>query len=255
MLRPVKKVATNQQVLSSLKAFLEHEQLEVGSRLPSERKLAEMLNVSRSSVREVISALSFLGVVKSKQGDGTYLIASLRKLLSQPDHLFTLQESLDLVEVAEVRSGIEPFVASLAAERATTQDFRKIGKHLEIMRHYSMKDREHFWNSDLQFHLGIASACGNPVMKRMMSAVLENFRQYFEIVRQKYQDDLAEVVAIHEKIYESLRHRDKDQAYTAMTQHMLLSQRITTGWVQEVHAPSQKNPGPRNGRRKEFRFS
>jgi len=242
MLRPVKKVATNQQVLSSLKAFLEHEQSKVGSKLPSERKLAEMLNVSRSSIREVIGALAFLGVVKSKQGDGTYLVASLRKLLSHPDHIFMLQESLDLAVVAEARSAIEPFVASLAAERATTEDLRKIRKHLDIMRRHSLKEREYFWRSDLQFHMSIAVACGNPVMKRMMSAILENLRQYFEIVRQKFQDedDLAEVLVIHENILAALRHRDKDLAYVAMTEHMSMSQLITSGWAQGEPALSQK---------------
>lgn len=255
LLHPVKKIATNQQVLSSLKAFLQHENLKVGCKLPSERKLAKMLNVSRPSIREVTSALGFLGIVKSKQGDGTYLVASLRKLLSQPDHLFTLQQSLDLAEVAEARSAIEPFVASLAATRITNEDLRALGKYLKGMKTGSKIDRTLFWHSDRQFHLRIAQACGNHVLKRMMSAVMENLREYFEAVQHKYQGDLTEVLVVHEGVFDALRRRDKDQAHSAMTRHMEMSRRITTEWARQVAALGRKQSGATKGRSEESGIS
>ncbi len=86
-----------------------------------------MLNVSRPSLREVLKALSLLGIIRPKQGDGTYLSASVRKVLNRPDRILILQDSMDLVELAEARLAVEPYVASLAAARASEQDVRNIG--------------------------------------------------------------------------------------------------------------------------------
>src|SRR5579871_6459794 len=89
LLRPIERVTVNQQVVARLKSFLQSENVRVGSKLPSERRLASMLNVGRPSIREVLRSLNILGIVKSKQGDGTYLISSIHRLLSDPDHILT----------------------------------------------------------------------------------------------------------------------------------------------------------------------
>ena len=71
LLRPIKRVGVNEQILSRMKAYLDHEDVKVGSKLPSERQLAAMLDVSRPSVREVLRTLAAMGIVTPKQGRGT----------------------------------------------------------------------------------------------------------------------------------------------------------------------------------------
>ncbi len=223
LLPPVEKVAINQQILARLKAFLDQEHLRVGSKLPSERQMATMLHVSRPSIREVLRALSILGIVKPKQGDGTYLASSVRKVLSRPEEILTLQERLDLVELAEARSAIEPTVASLTARRASESDLGTIGEHLEGMRK-NVKNRDRFLYHDLQFHLSIMKACGNDVLKRMMSVVLETLFDHGAQVARNY-GDLAKIQALHGNILGALRRRDPRAARAAMTRHMRVSRK------------------------------
>ncbi len=195
----------------------------MGSRLPSERQLAGMLNVSRPSIREVLKALSILGIVKPKQGDGTYLASSLRKVLNNPDRILTLQESLDLVELAEARSAIEPFVASLAATRASKEDLRLIREQLAGMR-ANLRNPAQFLRHDLQFHLSITNACGNDVLSRMVSVVLEALFQHGPQVARNY-SELASILTLHETIFDALRRHDPRSARSAMTRHMRVSRK------------------------------
>jgi GntR family transcriptional regulator, transcriptional repressor for pyruvate dehydrogenase complex len=221
VLRPIERVGINEQILSRLKEFLEQKHLKVGSRLPSERELASLLRVSRPSVREVLRALAILGIVKSKQGDGTYLAASLHRVLNLPDQVLTLQASLDLVELAEARSAIEPVVTSLAATRASRDDLIRIHDQLLEMKR-SLEDRRRFLQHDLEFHLSIMRACGNDVLKRMMSVVLEKLFDHSQQVAQNY-SNLSRIWALHEAVYKALCRRDAREARAAMLRHMKIS--------------------------------
>ncbi|MGH9398203.1 MAG: FadR/GntR family transcriptional regulator [Terriglobia bacterium] len=221
LLRPIERTGINQQILARLKEFLEQKQLKVGSKLPSERKIAALLHVSRPSIREVLRGLAVLGIVKSKQGDGTYLAASLTRVLNLPDQILTLQESLDLVELAEARSAIEPVVASLAAARASREDLLRVHEQLQEMKR-SLEDRLRFLQHDFEFHLSIARACGNDVLKRMMSVVLEKLFEHSYQVAQNY-GDLCNIWKLHGVIYQALCAHDARAARAAMIRHMKVS--------------------------------
>lgn len=221
LLRPIERTGINQQILERLKEFLEQKQMKVGAKLPSERRIAALLHVSRPSIREVLRGLAVLGLVKSRQGDGTYLVASLGKVLSLPDQFLALQESLDLVELAEARSAIEPVVAALAAARASQEDLARVHEQLHEMKR-SLKARLRFLQHDFEFHLSIARACGNDVLKRMMSVVLEKLFDHSSRVAQNY-GDLLEIWKLHELIYLALCAHDERAARAAMIRHMKVS--------------------------------
>ena len=181
-LRPIKRESLNQQIFSRLETYLEQGHLKVGSQLPSERQLATLLGVSRPSIREVLKALSILGIVKSRQGQGTYLVTSIGTLLGCPDGNLNLRQRVDLVEVAEARSTVEPIVASLAALRASDQELREIDREFEGMR-ANVKDSVTFHKHDLQCHRLILKACGNLALQKMLAPALEHLNSY----RQKLQ--------------------------------------------------------------------
>jgi len=240
LLRPIERVTVNQQVIARLKAFLQSEHLTVGSRLPSERRLASMLNVSRPSVREVLRSLNILGIVKSKQGEGTYLVSSIHRLLSDPDHILTFQESLNLAELAEARFTIEPLVASLAAVRASKEELSQIEEHLHGMRR-SLIDRAKFLEHDLQFHLAIVRACGNDVLKRMMSVVLKGLFDHGAQLVKNY-SDLGAIYRLHADIYSALERHDPRAARSAMSRHMRVSKKEN---VRSARSTAEKEDGLR----------
>jgi GntR family transcriptional repressor for pyruvate dehydrogenase complex len=217
-LRPIKRESLNQQIFSRLEAYLEQGHLKVGSQLPSERQLATLLGVSRPSIREVLKALSILGIVKSRQGQGTYLVTSFGTLLERPDGQLNLRQRVDLVEVAEARSTIEPIVASLAAVRASDQELREINRELEAMRG-SVKDGVLFLQHDLQCHRLILKACGNVVLQRMLAPALEHLYSYRQKLK-AYGDRQPRMLKFHENVVRALRSRDSRAARRAMSQHM-----------------------------------
>ena len=70
-LSPVKKVRVIEEILDKMRALVDSGKLAKGSKLPSERDLCAMLSVSRPSLREALKVLDILGVIKTRQGDGT----------------------------------------------------------------------------------------------------------------------------------------------------------------------------------------
>jgi GntR family transcriptional repressor for pyruvate dehydrogenase complex len=217
-LRPIKRESLNQQIFSRLEAYLEQGHLKVGSQLPSERQLATLLGVSRPSIREVLKALSILGIIKSRQGQGTYLVASFGTLLGRPDGHLNLRQRVDLVEVAEARSTIEPIVASLAAVRASDQELRDISREFEAMQ-ASVKEPVAFLQHDLQCHRLILKACGNVVLQKMLAPALEHLYTYRQKLK-AYGDRQPNNLKFHENIVRALQSRDGRAARAAMSEHM-----------------------------------
>lgn len=241
LLRPIEKVTVNQQVIARLKTFLESEHLKVGSRLPSERDLASMLKVSRPSIREVLRALNILGIIKSKQGEGTYLVSSIQKLLTDPDHVLTFQESLDLAELSEARSAVEPAVAALTAARASKEELREIQAHLQGMKR-NLRNRTEFLEHDLLFHLSVLKACGNDVLKRMMSVVLKGLFDHGAQLIENY-SDLSDIYPLHENIFDAVRKHDPRAAQSAMTHHSQVSRKEN---VRPIRKPVYNDNGSRS---------
>src|SRR5438874_2656896 len=81
--RPVERLSTASLVARQLLEELSKESFSPGTRLPSERDLAQMLGVGRSTLREAISALELLGIIEIRPGSGSYLKADSSQLLSQ----------------------------------------------------------------------------------------------------------------------------------------------------------------------------
>src|SRR5690606_7409542 len=109
-------------------------QLSPGDRLPSERDLADQLQVSRASLREALRALEIAGIVAAKQGGGTYIREVFDDGILSPLSM-VLDASTDLVgDLWEVRSIFEPAIASRAAIRAQPDDIASLEKIVEQQR-------------------------------------------------------------------------------------------------------------------------
>jgi len=167
------------------KAFLEIAQeiqkqlsegvLHQGDRLPSERVLAEIYQTSRATVREALRALEIIGVIESRVGQGTFIKS---ESLPVQDQLFTeIANETSPSEVFEARFSIEPYLADLAAFRATQEDLKTIEKILEETKdclHFEelTADIFHgFEKLDSQFHYQIALAAKNSFLLRVIDII------------------------------------------------------------------------------------
>ncbi len=198
-----------------------------GTRLPPERQLAATLEVGRSAVREALAALELLGVVDVRPGSGTYLRGDTSELLPQTLSWGLLLGERNTAELLEVRSGLEIYVARLAAERLTDRQLASLGRHVERMRD-SVGDLSAFVKADLAFHHEIATAAENSLLLDLLQVVRSLLRIW---VDRAVQDRAHARIALdeHEAVFRALAARDGDAAASAMAAHMATaSARLST---------------------------
>src|SRR3982751_4426671 len=113
-------------VVQSIKAMITRGELVAGSRLPIEKDLAVSLGVSRGSLREGVRALAIMGVLETRQGDGTYVTSLDSNLLIAPmGFMVDLQTRADSADLQSVRRVLEAEAAARAAVRITDDELKK----------------------------------------------------------------------------------------------------------------------------------
>lgn len=192
--------------------------IQAGTRLPPERHLATVLGVGRSAVREALAALEILGIVDVRPGSGTYLRGTASELLPQTLRWGLLIGERNTTELLELRSGLEIYVARLAASRATASDLEAIADRVVSMR-ASVGNLNAFARADLEFHHSLAEAAGNKVLIDQLHVV----RSLLQVYADRAVHDEAEAliaIAEHDAVHKALVAGDEDAAASAMALHM-----------------------------------
>ncbi len=189
-----------------------------GTRLPPERRLAATLGVGRSAVREALAALEVLGIVDVRPGSGTYLRGQASELLPQTLRWGLLIGERSTAELLELRSGLEIYVARLAAGRVEASELASLRSHVERMR-ASIGDLRAFARADSDFHAALAAAAGNAVLIDLLHIVRSLLQVYAD--RAVHDQDEARVaVDEHDAVYRALERGNADAAASAMATHM-----------------------------------
>lgn len=197
--------------------------LEPGTRLPPERQLAATLGVGRSAVREALAALEILGIVDVRPGSGTYLRGTASELLPETLRWGLLIGTKHTAELLELRSGLEIYVARLAAGRAAAVDTRALADSLERMERAD-GDLKAFALADLDFHNALAAAARNDTLVDLLNVVRSLLQVYAD--RAVHDADEAEAaVAEHGAIFRAIELGDEDAAASAMAAHMATASR------------------------------
>lgn len=201
--------------------------LKVGQALPSERRLVEKLQCSRSALREGLRILRGRGVVETEHGRGTF-VADLHKAAAATPmmHLFSSQ-TRTIYDLLEVRALLEGESARLAAIRATDVDRLLITQCYEAMlaAHENPEahdPREHA-RLDHDFHRAISEASHNPVLvhtleslsELMLSTVFASVNNLYFRPAQKRQIDRQ-----HTKLYHAVIEQTPEQAQRAAREHI-----------------------------------
>jgi GntR family transcriptional regulator, transcriptional repressor for pyruvate dehydrogenase complex len=189
-----------------------------GSRLPSERRLAESLGVGRSAIREAIAVLEVLGIVEVRVGSGTYVRGTISDLLPQAIDWGLMLGERHTRDLVETRQHLEAVTARLAAQRATDDDVAHLRSRLDRMRETAELVAE-FTDADVEFHLELARIAGNTVLRDILHSVRALLRVWIQ--RAVGADgDTAATLAEHVAVFEAIERRNPDAATTAMARHM-----------------------------------
>ena len=216
--RQVRKTKIYHEIVEQIKGLITEGRIKPGDRLPPERELAELFKASRNSVRDAIRVLEQMGLIESRQGDGTYVRTLSPEELAEPLALCLLQSRTQMGELWEVRRVLEPALAESAAARITEEELAELEAVLDAQR---QKVEAGFiaLEEDAAFHYGIAQAARNGVMLRVMDTLVDLLRQSRERSLQQ-RDRPAYSHVGHVRILAALRRRDPAAARAEMLQHL-----------------------------------
>jgi len=180
----------------------------VGEKLPPERTLAGMLNVSRTAVREALSVLQTMGIVEPRVGDGTYLVGIPPAEIGVDEALDALEESGTLYQVWQVRRELESILARLAAETASPKDLSLVHRALlDLETAVASGDPDEYLEANNRFHLAVAEAGKNPFLRRALLPLLEitKFQLARHVTSGYVSSHAAQLVEKHQEILNALR--------------------------------------------------
>ncbi|WP_154792414.1 FadR/GntR family transcriptional regulator [Occultella kanbiaonis] len=204
--------------------------LAAGDRLPVEKDLAARFDVSRGSLREAVRALAALGVVESRQGDGTYVTSLDPALLVGPLGLAVdLQAAGHGAHIHSVRRLLEVEAAGLAAtqglastpERSDAVDAIEAAAAMLAEVPPGGLDRAAFLELDLAFHRAIGAASGNPVLAALIEALAGRTARH-RLLRSATEAGVEHrTQAEHEAILSAVTAGDPERARVRMAAHLL----------------------------------
>lgn len=190
-----------------------------GTRLPSERALAERFVVSRTAVREAIIALEVQGLVEVRMGSGIYIAAGAND--GRPG--LSLPSGPGPIEALRARSLIESEVAAQAAREGRDADLDRILEALDRMRE-QMGDKSAYDQADRLFHLRIAEATGNNVLMHVVQSMWDNARNdpRWDKIELHFHTPALRSASLedHQRIFAALLAREPEQARQAMRRHL-----------------------------------
>jgi GntR family transcriptional repressor for pyruvate dehydrogenase complex len=208
-----------EQIVQQIEDSILKGQLKEGEQLPAERELAQQFGVSRTAVREAVKTLREKGLVEAYAGRGTFVTSktahSIRLTL---DRMMRSDASEGTVHLAEVREILEPEIAALAAQRADDDMLSAMRESIGVM-DAARQDPERFIEGDLDFHLALAEAAGNPLILSLIDSIVGLLRE--QRMRTYYTEGGPERGQYHHKrILEAIEHRNPQGARDAMRAHL-----------------------------------
>jgi GntR family transcriptional repressor for pyruvate dehydrogenase complex len=219
MYKEIQSARLYEQIVQQIEESILTGALKEGEQLPAERDLALQFGVSRTAVREAIKALHEKGLVEPLPGRGTFVTDGTSRSIRQSlDRLLRSDHQNGKLWLAEFREILEPEVAALAAVRATSDDIASMREAFEVMER-SRNDADAYIEADLDFHLELAEAMGNPMVLSMIDSIVELLRE--QRMHTFYvKDGPAHGQFHHKRVLEAVEHHDPQAAREAMRAHL-----------------------------------
>lgn len=220
-LKPIRRPRLSQSAVNQIRDYIRSEKLAPGTKLPSERKLMDELEISRNSIREALRILEVMGLVEVKPGKGSFVCEPEGKTGFSADKLFSAIGSESIHNIFEARLLFEPSVARMAAERATAKEIREIEDLFEEMRDKLREgDMAGAIIADAESHKALARITRNSTLSLFMDiinrALFDEWEASLEVPSR-----MQFTVEEHSRIVKCLRNRDGAGAEEAMREHLL----------------------------------
>jgi GntR family transcriptional regulator, transcriptional repressor for pyruvate dehydrogenase complex len=208
-----------EQIVQQVEDSILKGQLKPGDQLPAERDLAQRFGVSRTAVREAVKTLREKGLVEAYSGRGTFVTNGTSQAIRQSlDLMIRINQQDGSANLVELRLVLEPEIAGLAASRIDEQLLTTMREAVAVMDR-SLRDPDAFVEADLDFHLALAEAVGNPLILSLLDSIVGLLREQRSRIFNV--DGGPERGQFHHKqILAAIEQRDPVSAREAMRAHL-----------------------------------
>jgi DNA-binding FadR family transcriptional regulator len=235
-LRPVRQIAAHELVLDQMRRSMESGQFRPGDRLPSERELAEMLDVSRTVVRAAVSVLEREGLILVRRGRGGGFLVQAPRYDAAETRRMLRRNKVAVRDAFDFRVIVESAASRLAAERRRAKDLaelRSLLSQMDAALESSLDDQTpqkvtEFQALDTAFHMGIARAARNA---GLYDAVGDARRRMWAPVGAIFGRLEANANDRHEDILNGIEHGDGDVAAETMEAHINDTRHTLEAWL------------------------
>jgi GntR family transcriptional repressor for pyruvate dehydrogenase complex len=211
-------------VANDLEARILEGSLKPGDVLPSERKLAADLGVSRPSLREAIQKLASKGLLSTRHGEGTVVTDRMRATFADPWQQMLSGHPALQADLLEFRHMLEGEAAALAAQRSTDADLERIDAVMASLEHaYASDDMDACIANDAAFHQAIAEASHNVLLGHLTASLMRVVHDHIagNLVRLHAQPpQWQRIIEQHRAIWKAIHAHDAPRAARAARAHI-----------------------------------
>ncbi|MFW5899807.1 MAG: FadR/GntR family transcriptional regulator [Desulfovermiculus sp.] len=221
-LKRTKRQRLYKDIISQIQKLIQEGTLKPGDQLLPERKLSEKLGVSRTAIREALTALDSMGFIEITPGGGSYVKEIDIENVIEPLAIIMLKEKEDVLQLLEAREILETEIIKLAAKRATSNDISRVYRAAREMENDAKNNRDAD-NSDVNFHLEIAMSSHNDVLYNIMNMMAKLMKEVYGPSRKKLLADKQQVQMFcdqHSDMCKAIADGDEDKAAQLIQEHL-----------------------------------
>lgn len=210
MVTPIRRISLQSEIIKYIQKYIEEHHLHEGDKLPSQGQFIEMMQVSRTALREAVKTLEAENIVEVKNGKGIYVGSGGQKSYSIQAILGFTQEKERLLEALEARRAMEKELLVMIVHSATDQEMEELGRITEELMqkvHANLQDTV----EDKAFHEMLYKMCHNQVFYAMLE-LLDKYTEKFWEFPLDMEDPFKSSMPYHEELYIALKERDLKKA-------------------------------------------
>lgn len=192
-----------------------------GDRLPSQDTLCRQLGVSRTVMREALNKLSSLGLIETRQGQGTFVRSPDAQSIMEPMYNALLLDESTTRELLETRYYLETIIVRLAAQRVEDSGVAKLEEIIkQNEKHVNNGDLKAVVEDDVAFHQTLAEISQNSILRRFLETISAMLRRFLESY-DRIPGTPSRAVNYHKRILQAVAQKDHERAEAEMREHLL----------------------------------
>ncbi len=225
MFQQAKQSRVFQDIINQIQEAILEGKLKAGDKLPAERKLKELFQTSRGTLREALRVLEQKGLITIKTGtNGGAIVKNVTtQKISESLDLLIRSQKVSLNDLAQFRKDVEGIVTGLAAKKASDENMGALNTILQKEQDLvetGIDQWDNFIDTDNAFHMELARIAGNPIYESILQTVHDNINRYYnrflvkehQIMIKNYEDMCA--------IVEAVENRDHVRARSLARKHV-----------------------------------